>query len=46
MSAVPHLPSEEQDVIDLLMSEHREVESLLDKIAQTEQQPNPRDIAN
>ena len=46
MSAVPHLPSEEQDVIDLLMSEHREVESLLDQIAQTEQQPNARDIAD
>ncbi|MEI2784656.1 MAG: hemerythrin domain-containing protein [Candidatus Nanopelagicales bacterium] len=46
MSAVPHLPSEEQDVIDLLMSEHREVESLLDQIAQPEQQPNARDIAD
>ncbi len=46
MSAVPHLPSQEQDVIDLLMSEHREVESLLDQIAQTEQQPNARDIAD
>ncbi len=46
MSAVPHLPEQQQDVVDLLMSEHREVESLLDQIAQTEQQPNARDIAD
>lgn len=46
MTAVPHIPGQEQDVLDLLMSEHREAESLLDQIAQTEQQPNARDIAD
>lgn len=46
MSSLPHMPDQQQDVIDLLMSEHREVESLLDQIAQTGQQPNARDIAD
>lgn len=46
MSSIPHLPDQEQDVVDMLMREHREVESLLDSIAQTEQQPNARDIAD
>lgn len=43
--AVAHTKSPDEDVIDLLMSEHREVESLLDQIAQT-QQPDAREIAD
>ncbi len=46
MSAIQHTQDQQQDVLDLLMSEHRDAESLLDQIAQTEQQPNARDIAD
>lgn len=46
MSAIQHIEGQGQDVLDLLMSEHRAAESLLDQIAQTEQQPNARDIAD
>ena len=46
MTAIQHPQDQQQDVLDLLMSEHRSAESLLDQIAQTEQQPNARDIAD
>lgn len=46
MSAIPHTPDQEQEVVDMLMREHREVERLLDRIARTEQQPDGRDIAD
>lgn len=46
MTAIQHLEDQQQDVLDLLMSEHRDAETLLDQIAQTEQQPNARDIAD
>lgn len=46
MTAVPHTDPAQQDVLDLLMQEHREVEALLDQISQPEQNPNSRDIAD
>lgn len=36
----------DQDVLDLLMQEHREVESLLDQISQPETYPEARDVAD
>lgn len=46
MTAVPHTDPQDQDVLDLLMQEHREVEALLDQISQPEQNPDSRDIAD
>lgn len=46
MTAIPHTDPQNQDVLDLLMQEHREVEALLDQISQPEQNPESRDIAD
>lgn len=46
MTAIPHTDPQDQDVLDLLMQEHREVEALLDQISQPEQNPDSRDIAD
>lgn len=46
MTALPHRDPASQDVLDVLMQEHREVESLLDQISQPEQNPHSRDIAD
>ncbi|MEI2642751.1 MAG: hemerythrin domain-containing protein [Candidatus Nanopelagicales bacterium] len=46
MTAIPHTDPQSQDVLDLLMQEHREVEALLDQISQPEQNPDSRDTAD
>jgi hemerythrin superfamily protein len=46
VTAIPHTDPQSQDVLDLLMQEHREVEALLDQISQPEQNPDSRDIAD
>lgn len=46
MTAIPHTDPQSQDVLDLLMQEHREVEALLDQIIQPEQNPDSRDTAD
>lgn len=46
MTAIPHTDPQSQDVFDLLMQEHREVEALLDQIIQPEQNPDSRDTAD
>jgi hemerythrin superfamily protein len=46
VTAVPHTDPAQQDVLDLLMHEHREVEALLDQISQPAQNPDSRDIAD
>ena len=46
MTAIPHTDPQSQDVLDLLMQEHREVEALLDQISQPEQSPDSRDTAD
>jgi len=46
VTAIPHTDPQSQDVLDLLMQEHREVEALLDQISQPEQNPDSRDTAD